>query len=317
MKKVVTGCLALLGLHIGLAAAAAERIDGVVAVVNKNIVTLSRLQEIEQEFSNQGRLSAADDEKTRREKALAFLIENELIIQKAEENGVAVTNDELKAALDDVKKRNNIFTDDELKAAINKQSTTWDEYLDDIRKQIKIAKLMNLEVRSKVQIAEDEVSVYFEEHRADFPAAPAEVHVRQIFLSIGPDASEADALAVQNKATRIVEELRGGADFAAMATEHSEHPSAANGGELGKFKEGQLAAPFDYAFKMSAGEISDPVRFNDGLYILYVDTKTGGEENALQNAREAIRRKLFEQKADALYKQWIVDLKKTAYIEIR
>lgn len=317
MKTHLSGLLLFLGVQIGLTVAAAENIDGIAAVVNKKVISRSRVQVTEQDFSKQGRFAPTDDEKTRREKVLNFLIENELIIQKAEEGGMTVTSEELKAALDDVKQRNNIFTDDELKAALNQQGTSWDDYLEDIRKQIKIAKLMNAEVRSKVLINESEVSAYFEEHRQDFQAAPAEVRVRQIFLSIGQDASEADVLAVQEKAARIVKELRGGADFAAMAKEHSEHPSAASGGELGTFKEGQLAAPFDAAFNLAAGEISDPIRFDNGLYILYVETKTGGEENALQNARSDIRRTLFEQKADALYKEWMAELKQTAYIEIR
>lgn len=317
MKNVVIGLLVFCGFQIGLTGVRAENVDGIAAVVNKKVITHSRIHAMEQEFLKQGRFDSTEDENARKEKILTFLIENELIVQKAEEYGVAVTNEELKAALDDVKKRNNLFTDDELKAAINQQGTTWNEYLDDVRKQIKIAKLMNSEVRSKVLISEDEVSKYFEEHRGDFQAAPAKVHIRQIFLSVKPDASDDDVSAILDNATRIVKELRGGADFAEMAKAHSEHPSAANGGELGTFQEGQLAAPFDAAFDMAAGEISDPIRFDDGFHIIYVETKTGGEENALQNARSDIRRKLFEQKADALYKEWMAELKKTAYIEIR
>ncbi|GAK49236.1 PpiC-type peptidyl-prolyl cis-trans isomerase [Candidatus Moduliflexus flocculans] len=317
MKNVVIGLLVFCGFQIGLTGVGAENVDGIAAVVNKKVITRSRIHAMEQEFLKQGRFDSTEDENARKEKILTFLIENELIVQKAEEYGVAVTSEELKAALDDVKKRNNLFTDDELKAAINQQGTTWSEYLDDVRKQIKIAKLMNSEVRSKVLISEDEVSKYFEEHRGDFQAAPAKVHIRQIFLSVKPGASDDDVSAILDNAARIVKELRGGADFAEMAKAHSEHPSAANGGELGTFQEGQLAAPFDAAFNMAAGEISDPIRFDDGFHIIYVETKTGGEENALQNARTDIRRKLFEQKADALYKEWMAELKKTAYIEIR
>jgi len=317
MKNIATGLIVLLGLQTGLLCAASEPIDEIAAVVNKKVITRSQVHDMEQEFLKQGRFAATEDEKARQEKILNFLIENELIVQKAEEYGMTVTSEEFKAALDDVKKRNNIFTDDELKTAINQQGTTWDEYLNEVRKQIRIAKLMNSEVRSKVQIDEDEVSAYFEEHRSDFQAAPEEVHVRQIYLSVGQEASEADISAVLDKATRIVNDLRGGADFAEMAKEYSEHPSAGNGGELGTFQEGQLAAPFDAAFAMSVGEISDPIRFNDGFHILYVETKTGGEENAFVNARSEIRRILFEQKADKLYQAWMADLKKTAYIEIQ
>ena len=318
MKKIIQGVvMSLAAAQMFAGFAASEPFDGVAAVVNKKIIPRSRVEHTEKDFIKQGRFTLTDDEKLRQEKALTFLIENELIIQSAEKAGIMVTNDEMDAALNNVKKRNNFMTDNELKAALNQEGIAWDDYLNELRTQIKIARLMNQEIRSKVVVSDDEIAEHFQKNRNAFKAAPPQVHIRQIFFAVKPDAPEADVEAVKNKAAAFVAELRGGADFSALAKERSEHASAANGGELGTFKHGELTPPFDAAFAMNAGDISDPLRSDSGFHILFVDRKTGGDDATFESAKAEIRRTLFEQKADALYKKWVAELKEQAYIEMR
>ncbi|MBD3305856.1 hypothetical protein GF339_05685 [candidate division KSB3 bacterium] len=306
------GCLTLLSTTTS-----AEIVDRIVAVVNRKVITLYQLRQAEQQIRSQQNISPEDSPEARREKVLNFLIENELIRQEAQEMGVLVSDEELQAALQDIKQRNDIQSDEQFRRIVNQEGRTWAEFLEDIREQIKIAKLINREVRSRVEISEDDVTLYYHTHQDEFEQSAPAVHIRHILLGLDPDATPAAEEAAQAQAEDLVQQLRAGADFSTLAQEYSDHPSADAGGELGTFKEGDLAPPFDVAFTMDAGEISDPIRSEMGLHIIYVEDKTGGEQASFENAKPLIRRKLFEQQSAALYQEWLDTLKEKAYIEIK
>jgi len=89
-----------------------------------------------------------------------------------------------------------------------------------------------------------------------------EVHARHILV-----ASEDEAKAIEAQ-------LKGGADFAAIAKEKSKDPGAANGGDLGYFTKDQMVPEFaEAAFKLDKGQISDPVHTQFGWHIIKVEDK--------------------------------------------
>lgn len=317
MKFLTKILMIIVVIHAIIPQAFGEVVDGIAAVVNNKVITYSQIEQAERLLTEQGRFSMADSEETRREKVVEFLIENELVSQRAEEIGVLVNSDELDAALTDIKQRNNLISDEQLKAAVNQEGGTWDEFLEEIRRQIKVAKLMNREVRAQIEITEEEIAAYYQDHSGEFDSVPPSAHVRQILLKVEPDASEAEIQNIQEKAVALVQELREGADFTTIAQQYSEHPSAESGGELGTFKEGDLAAPYNIAFTMEAGEISDPARSDLGFHIIYVEEKSGGAEASFNQAQNTIRRKLYEEKSITQYQQWMDELKELAYIEIK
>jgi parvulin-like peptidyl-prolyl isomerase len=299
-------------------AVSAEVIDQIVVVVNRTAITLYQVQNAEKQLTVQQAFSSDDTPETKRSKTIDYLIENELIQQTAEESGVLVTDEELNAALNDIKKRNNISSDERLKDIIFQQEgKTWEEFLDDIRKQIKVAKLINREVRSQVEITEEEVEQFYQDNMERFKESPQSVHLRHILLQVAEQASDSEVDAVREKANQLIQELRNGAGFAALARQYSDHASSENGGELGTFKKGELAAPFDIAFTMETGEVSEPVRSDQGFHIIFVEEKTGGAQASFENAKPTIRQRLFEQKTNELYKKWVAELKDQAYIEVK
>lgn len=98
-----------------------------------------------------------------------------------------------------------------------------------------------------------------------------EIRASHILLSLSPSASAADSAAAYKKAYEIIGAAKTGADFGALAIEHSQDPSVKlNRGDLYYFTAGQLVTPFeDAAFAMKVGEISSvPVRTQYGLHII-------------------------------------------------
>lgn len=73
----------------------------------------------------------------------------------------------------------------------------------------------------------------------------------------------------KSAAQKLHQELRGGADFASLARQHSECPSKANGGDLGEFGRGAMVKEFDrVAFGLTVGELSEPVQTRFGYHLI-------------------------------------------------
>src|ERR1700739_5083039 len=89
-----------------------------------------------------------------------------------------------------------------------------------------------------------------------------EVHARHILVE-GEDEAKA-----------IIEQLKGGADFAKLAKEKSKDPGAAEGGDLGYFTKDQMVPEFaEVAFKLDKGQVSEPVKTQFGWHIIKVEAR--------------------------------------------
>lgn len=107
---------------------------------------------------------------------------------------------------------------------------------------------------------------------SEMPLAGEQVHARHILISVPQDAAAEDDQVALAKAISITQQLRDGADFAALAAQYSDDTSnAASGGDLGFFGKGQMVQEFEEAaFALGIDEISDPVRSQFGYHIIQV-----------------------------------------------
>ncbi len=110
-----------------------------------------------------------------------------------------------------------------------------------------------------------------------------------------------DTAAVQAQAEAIVAEARAGADFAALALEHSQDEGTkALGGDLGEIAPGQLPPEFENAaFALEQGQVSDPVTSIIGIHVIKATEKTGGVSQTLESVRATIVDLLKQESADA------------------
>jgi peptidyl-prolyl cis-trans isomerase D len=126
---------------------------------------------------------------------------------------------------------------------------------------------------------------------------PTTLRASQILLrTAGQDVAE-----VQARAEAIVAEARGGADFAALAAEHSDDEATKLlGGDLGEIAPGQFTPEFEgAAFALDQGEISDPVTSLVGIHIIMATEKTGGVSQSLDSVRASIVDLLKQESADS------------------
>ena len=153
------------------------------------------------------------------------------------------------------------------------------------------------ELADEVPVDEEKVRQYFEDHRGEF-VAEQERRVRHILIPVEGDEDKA-----RQQAEQLVEQLRQGADFAALAKEHSKDPgSAADGGDLGWVNRGVMVKPFEEAvFAAKPGEITGPVKTGFGYHIIEVTDVRGGAEASFEQVRDKVEAAYRRAQAEEIY----------------
>ncbi|MCB2187119.1 MAG: SurA N-terminal domain-containing protein [Deltaproteobacteria bacterium] len=153
--------------------------------------------------------------------------------------------------------------------------------------------------RDQAQVSDDDVKEAYEEARSKY-AKPEEVRARHILLKLSPDATPEQVKAAETKAKELLALLQAGADFATLAKEKSQGPSAPQGGDLGYFKRGDMVAPFEKAaFAMKTGEMKI-IQSPFGIHIIKVEDHRPARVVPLEEVEGEIRQGLVEKQAKEL-----------------
>jgi len=305
-------------------------IDRIAAVVNQEVITLSEVQEavLQQAVAMAASRGASKPKAGDPEFAAASLtpqalsqqlhrlIDRKLQEEEAAQQGITVADADLKRAIEDIKTRNRFTSDAALASALAAEGMTMEQYMQQLRSELLVAKLVNREVRSAVVVAPEEVKRYYDQHPEEFNL-PERVKLRQIFVAAPAGNAEARA-SKQAKAQSILDELKRGADFNQMARRDSDGAEAGEGGELGWFTPGALMAPLDRAaFALKDGQISDLIETPQGWHILKVEAHEGHRLQPFDQVKDQVHERLLNQRTQQRYEEWFWDLRRNAYVDIR
>ena len=296
---------------------AAVLLDRVVALVNKEVITWSDLYKL-MEYEATDQVKTLNEEermkifKVSEPAFLEKLIDMRLQIQEARRLGLGVTPEEVRETIESVKKKYSL-TDNALGESLKKEGLTFEEYEKRLSEQIIISKLVNQQIRKKVIVSEEEVKKYMDANREKLSDGEA-FKLRQIFFK--RPKNDADKEVIKEKASLIIQKLKAGEDFSALAEEYSEDPSNGLGGNLGFIKKSYLTEEFVNKLNaMNVGDVSIPFWTEKGLHIIKLDEKISAQN--IDEARENVRKQLTEAKVLEAYKSWIKDLRTKAHIVIR
>lgn len=163
-----------------------------------------------------------------------------------------------------------------------------------------------LEKRYDAGVSDAEARAYYDAHAERYDLE-ARVRARHILVRVERDASEDEIAEARKRAEHLWEEAAApGMDFAALAKEHSEGPSATRGGDLGYFERDQMAPAFStVAFELAPGEISEPVHTMFGFHIISVVDRKPARKVPFEEARAEIVETLEpEKRAEAFERFW-------------
>jgi len=148
----------------------------------------------------------------------------------------------------------------------------------------------------KFKVGEDELAEYYELN-LDSYREPEKVRVRHILFRIDPDTSPEEAALVRSRAETVRQLALKGEDFAKLAQEYSEGPTAKNGGDLGWLAREQMIEPFaEAAFKLEKDQVSDLVRTDFGLHLIKIEDRRPARTRTLEEAKDEIREKIIKER---------------------
>lgn len=211
-----------------------QMVDRIVAVVNDDIISLYELNQTMKPFLDKIKSMGYSIEKERqmifkvRSEMLNQLINQKLTDQEVVSNNLKVSEAEIDQAIERFKELK-LYTDEDFREALASQGMTYDNYRAKLRDQILRNKLVNLQVKSKIVITQEDIKTYYDEHKAEF-AGEAKYHLRNIIMKGTAMGNEAEREAVIEKMEGIRTELLGGADFKELARDNSQSPFAQWGG---------------------------------------------------------------------------------------
>lgn len=169
---------------------------------------------------------------------------------------------------------------------------------------------------AQAKVSEEELKAAYEKQKSNF-TVEEQRRARHILISVPQDASAEAVKQAQDKAETLVKQLRGGADFAALAKAESQDPgSAAQGGELGFFGRGTMVKPFeDAVFALKPGEISAPVRTPFGFHIIQLEEIRPAHTQPFEDVRAELENQVRRQKAEQAFDAAVENFKDVLFTQ--
>ncbi|MFC5865414.1 peptidylprolyl isomerase [Acidicapsa dinghuensis] len=296
-------------------------VEQAIARVNDQVISSSDYERAQKEMDDAARQRGeslqqiADGHKD----LLRNLIDQQLWLSKGKELGIT-GDDELIKQLDDIRKKYNLATIDDLEKAAKEQGVSFEDFKQNIRNQIITQDVMREEIGHKVQITPGEAQRYYEAHKAEYQQ-PESVHLAEILVSAGGAEGTDDpqkVAAAKAKADDIEAKLKAGDSFDTIARAQSDGPTAAEGGDLGKWQRGGLNKVFeDATFGLKAGEYTAPIRTRQGYVIFKVVEHNTGGAAPYKDVEPQVEEALFESRMEPAIRSYLTEMREEAYIDIK
>ena len=297
----------------------AKTFNRVVAVVNEDVITLHELNKKIKEMTG----LTPDDLRSQNEKnyletrrkILELLIDERIAQAKIQELGINVSEKQIDATIENIKKINRI-THEDLIARLKSEGITYEKYHEKVKQDLERLNLINSEVKSKIIIREEQLSQYYDKHKEEFSSV-GEVHLANIFLMKKDPKDEDEIQELSQKGETILARLRKGEDFVKLAKEFSQGPGANEGGDLGLFKTDQLEPLIRKILdNLPGGGISDLIVRPNGIQIIKLIERKEAKVKSFEEVKDAIYANLYNAEVNKRYTSWIKELRKSYYTKI-
>ena len=295
---------------IGIPTRARGADDAIIAVVNDEVITFKDLQDyIRQTYASLAAQGLPDDQVKQmmaelQTNGLKQLIEDKLILSRANAIGIEVRDKLVDQRVEEIRAKypsEQVFLD----ALVNNGANVTD-LRDKILEQLKIKYVIDHEVKSKVFVNPQEVTEFYEENKDSFLKS-RRVNLDSIYITFIDDKEAARARA--NEAMALIKE---GRDFEEVAKQYSDSSS------IGVVEEGQFLPDIEkIVFSLTPGQASDPVETDKGIFIFKLKGGTPAQVAELKEVKDQVYGLLYRKKFQERFEQWLGNLHKKAYVEIK
>ncbi|HKV77028.1 MAG TPA: SurA N-terminal domain-containing protein [Candidatus Sulfotelmatobacter sp.] len=320
---------------LGFLAACASKVGGdVMATVDGRKIFRTDVDKYYENYGASAQQSPAGEQATAlRLNILRQMIDDEIVMRRAEKLGLLATDDQVDSKFNEIKAP---FTQEEFDKRMQDRKITVADFKRDIRRSITVEKVLNKEVSSKINITDQDINDYYNAHKAEFNLIEPQYHLAQIMVTPTPnpqahsqnDKAQNEAEA-RKKIQMIANRLDSGDDFATLAMKYSEDPeTSGNGGDLGTVQESGLKgtdpATRETVMRLKPGQYSPIVSVVNpatkqavGFRIVKLVAKEPAGQRDLSDPRvqQAIRSQLHDRREQLLKAAYYEVLRDSAKVE--
>lgn len=285
-KKILLFLVLTLGVSLlasacgGNKSASSGGSEDVAAVVNGTKILVKDVDRIiTQQFRGQENQLSPLALASYRIQALDTLISQEVIFQRAQKEGIAPTDDEIRQYIQRYKQENS-YTEEAFANELKQTNQTEEQFREFVRKQLAIQKLTE-KTDSQLKVQDREVADVFNANPKQFSVQPG-VAISDIIIDPADNGMKFDVqgdAAAEQRIREIQTRLKNGSDFATIARQLSEHQSALQSGDLGFLAQSQFAGlpqmmglsagVGERLMTMREGDIMDPVKDTSGRWHIF------------------------------------------------
>jgi len=286
-----------------------------------------RKDDVEKAYRRASQTAATSDDEamTAKLSLLNELITQDILVAKAKTLGLEVTGTDLDAAFNDRKKN---ITDEAFQKELTQRNLTATDMKEGLRLELSAQKLIDHEVGAKINIGDADVNAFFNANRAQFNLPETAYHIAQIVITpvhepqitnrLNDDATTPDAAG--RKAAMLMERLKAGTQFSALAMDYSEDPqSAPQGGDLGFVAASALnqvpPALRDAVLKATPGTVSQVSSGGAHTLVLLIAREQAGQRDlSSPGVRDNITTTLHDRKEQLLRTAYLSAIRNDAKV---
>jgi len=293
-------------------------VNGIAAVVNGDVITISQVQSLSAPRVKQLRAQFTGEElekqlKAARELALKDLIDRQLVLQAFKKEKYEIPDHIVEERVHEIIRQNFGGDRNTFIKTLEAQNYTLGEFKQKEMEQMIVQAMRSHNVKTENIISPTKIEDYYRKHREEFTSKET-IKLRMIMIPGQKDTATAPAQ--KALAEEVLGRLAGGAEFDRTAQVYSEDSTRDNGGDWGWIEHNTLAGPLEkVAFNMPVGRISNIIDYAGNYYILKVEDKQGGTTKSLAEVRADIEKKLIQEEAQQIQERWIASLREKAYIK--
>ena len=297
-----------------------QLVDGIAAIVNDDIITITEVREAmlpeTEQLSRQYNGFAFDQlVKASFKRTLTSLVDVQLQLTRARHLNLRVSDEDVNYQIDALKKQNDV-ADEQFLQLLKTRGLTLETYKKQVAESLLITKVVNAEVRSRLTVLDTELQEAYRAKQQQYQVAGGQT-VSHILFLFPPYATEQDEQRLRAKAEAVLQQVRNGGEFTALARQYSDGPSAETGGLLGTFKPGELLPGFEEATaQLQPGQISDVVRTRVGFHIIRLEARQAANMRPFAEVQEELKSEILRDKTERKYQEWLESLRQQAYIKI-
>lgn len=331
VRRLAGVCLVAAGLSVVGAAvprsAEAAIVERIVAVVGERPVLLSELRQrarphlyrIAMSTQNASQQAAAESEMMR--ELLTRIIDERLEDQAADKAHLSVSAEEIDNGIRQVAQQNGLDPK-QLVSEAKRQGLTEQDYRDEIRRQVLEGKLIQLRVRGRVRVTEQDARNAYAAYLREL-AQQSPVDLRILVLAIPPGSSPQTTAARIALGEELSRRAKAGEDFCELVIQYSDDPQTKQTcGSRGPIPISSLFPELQEVAKtQKPGETSAPIVFRDQTgqqAALVVQTvSTQGKPDAFESVKDKMMERAYVEATERQRKLWLDELRRGMYVDVR